>query len=63
MKNAGAVFSGEAIIQRVWGLESEASVDALRTSIKRIRQKIDNPGDDANSLIQNVPRVGYGMRK
>jgi len=63
MKNAGAVFSAEAIIQRVWGHESEASVDSLRTSIKRIRQKIDSADDDSNSLIETVPRVGYGMRK
>lgn len=65
MRNAGVVFSAESIIQRVWGHEPNASIDGLRTAIKRIRQKIDagSGDDDANSLIETIPRVGYSMRK
>jgi two-component system OmpR family response regulator len=63
MRNTGAVFGPEVIIQRVWGHDSEASIDSLRTAIKRIRQKIDTGGDESASLIETIPRVGYGMRK
>jgi DNA-binding response OmpR family regulator len=63
MRNAGVVFSAEAIIQRVWGHDPNASIDGLRTAIKRVRQKIDSGDDETSSLIETIPRVGYSMRK
>lgn len=62
MKNANVVFSVDALLQRVWNEEAEAGPDALRTSIKRIRQKIDRGGENTQSLIENIPRVGYRLR-
>ncbi len=57
MRNAGIAFSPEAIMQRLWASDSEASPDGLRVHIKRLRDKIDNPGEP--SLIKTVHRVGY----
>lgn len=60
MRHPDEVFSAEALLQRVWHSESEATSDALRTCIKRLRQKIDV--DNENSIIQTIPRVGYRLK-
>jgi DNA-binding response OmpR family regulator len=60
MRHPDEVFSAEALLQRVWHSESEATSDALRTCIKRLRQKID--ADSESSIIQTIPRVGYRLR-
>lgn len=62
MKNVDHVFSAEALLQRVWANDSEASPSALRTAIKRIRQKLDDDEDEGSSFIENIPRVGYRLR-
>ena len=63
MKNVDHVFSAEALLARVWAGDSEASPSALRTAIKRIRQKLDDSDDEGNSIIENIPRVGYRLRE
>ncbi|HEY9677812.1 MAG TPA: response regulator transcription factor [Drouetiella sp.] len=60
MRHPDEVFSGEALLQRVWHSESDATGEAIRTCIKRLRQKID--GDTDDSVIQTIPRVGYKLR-
>jgi DNA-binding response OmpR family regulator len=60
MRHPDEVFSGDALLQRVWHSESEATSEAIRTCIKRLRQKIDD--DEENSVIQTIPRVGYKLR-
>src|SRR5262249_9082789 len=45
MRNPGRVFSIEAILERVWGHDSDASVDGLRAAIRRIRKVIDGEDD------------------
>jgi DNA-binding response OmpR family regulator len=60
MRHPDEVFSADALLQRVWHSESEATSDALRTCIKRLRQKIDANEDD--SIIQTIPRVGYRLK-
>ena len=62
MKNVDHVFSAEALLQRVWAGDSEASPSALRTAIKRIRQKLDDSDNESSSIIENIPRVGYRLR-
>jgi DNA-binding response OmpR family regulator len=57
IKNAGTVFSAEAILDRVWPSSSTRSPETLRTCFKRLRQKIDLEGQ--GSMIQNVHGVGY----
>ena len=60
MRHPDEVFSGDALLQRVWHSESEATSEAIRTCVKRLRQKIDN--DDEDSIIQTIPRVGYKLK-
>ncbi len=62
MKNVDHVFSADALLQRVWAGDSDASQSALRTAIKRIRQKLDDGDDESSSIIENIPRVGYRLR-
>lgn len=62
MRHPDEVFSGDALLQRVWHSESDATSEAIRTCIKRLRQKLDADADDENSIIQTIPRVGYRLR-
>jgi DNA-binding response OmpR family regulator len=57
MRNPNRVISAEGLLERVWKSESEATVDAIRTTIVRLRKKIDLDGRP--SLIQNVYGMGY----
>ena len=59
MRNQGRVFAPEALLNRVWVAESEATVDALTTCIKRLRKKIDVEG--RSSIIRTVHGVGYKL--
>jgi len=60
MRHPDDVFSGEVLLQRVWHSESEATVEAIRTCIKRLRQKIDQDNED--SMIETLARIGYRLR-
>lgn len=57
MRHPGQVFSGDHLLQSVWSTDSEATIEAVRTCIKRLRQKLDQEG--GNSVIETVARVGY----
>lgn len=59
MRHPNQVFSAEALLDRVWSSESEASPETIRTYIKRLRQKIDT--DSAPSIISTVHGVGYKL--
>lgn len=50
-------FTAEAILERVWGSDSAASIDTVRTHIKTLRRKID--GDGSDSMIRTVRGQGY----
>lgn len=55
--------SSEILIDKVWGgADNAGSSDALRTSIKRIRQKMDLD-ETQPSIIENIPREGYRLRQ
>lgn len=62
MRHCDQVFSSEALLARLWPSDSEATSNALRSAIKRIRQKLDTSDDDANSIIRNIHKVGYRIR-
>lgn len=63
MRHPNQIFSADVLLARVWSSESEASIDALRTSIKRVRRAIDGAGqDDSNSIIKTIPKLGYTFR-
>jgi DNA-binding response OmpR family regulator len=59
MRHKGQVFTAEAVLNRVWSSESEASPDSFRTCLKRLRQKIDRDGSE--SVIEYVHGLGYRM--
>ncbi|MBY0358826.1 MAG: response regulator transcription factor [Candidatus Obscuribacterales bacterium] len=59
MRHPNQVFSAEALLDRVWSSDSEASPETIRTYIKRLRQKIDVAGQ--TSLINTVHGVGYKL--
>jgi two-component system, OmpR family, manganese sensing response regulator len=60
IRHKGEAFSAESLIARVWHSESSASINGLRMAMVRLRKAIDTPGQE--SLIENVPRVGYRIR-
>ena len=61
MRHKGAVFSVDDLLNRVWESDSESGPEALRQCIKRLREKIDVPGQ--SSMIQNIPRRGYTIKE
>ncbi len=62
MRHPGEIFSSETLLVRVWSMNSEATSEAVRTSIKRIRQVIDAGLDEDASMIQTMRRVGYRLK-
>jgi DNA-binding response OmpR family regulator len=52
------IFSADSLLERVWHNDKDVSQDALRSSIKRLRQKI---GDTECKIIENIPKVGYKL--
>jgi DNA-binding response OmpR family regulator len=55
MRHPNQVFSSEALLNRVWPSDSEATTEALRTALKRLRKKVDPDGN----LLRTVHGVGY----
>lgn len=54
-RHPSEVFSGEALMARVWPEKSEATTDALRTTVKQIRKKL------GESIIETVVGAGYKL--
>lgn len=59
MRHPDQVFSADTLLSRVWSSDSDATVDAITTCIKRIRKKMDVEGQA--SIIKTVHGVGYKM--
>ena len=60
--NAGRVVTHEALLRRVWSRREDASVQAVRNFVKKLRRKLgDDPAGPA--FIHNVRGVGYTMPK
>lgn len=60
MRNPNRVFAPEALLNRVWAADSDATVDAVTTCIKRLRKKIDVDGKP--SLINTIRGAGYKLQ-
>lgn len=58
MSNPNRVFTPDAILDRLWASESDATSNAVITCISRIRTKLDDKGSK-NSIIKTVHGVGY----
>lgn len=59
MRHPNQVFSAEALLSRVWASETDTTVDAVSTCIKRLRKKVDVEGK--SSVIKTVHGVGYKL--
>ena len=57
LRHQGQYFSAEQILNRVWKSESESTLDALRSCIKRLRQRIRE--ESLPSFIQSARSYGY----
>ena len=57
IRHRGMVLSTEDLIDHVWGVSSEITPDTVRSHIKALRKKIDNPS--MPSIIKTVHAVGY----
>jgi len=59
LRHPNQVFSPEALLDRVWSAESEASPDTIRVHITKLRGKIDTEGQQ--SIIKTIHRQGYKL--
>lgn len=59
MAYPGKVFSPEALIERIWSSDSDASPEIVRKYINRLRAQIDTEGPP--SMIRTVHGVGYAL--
>jgi DNA-binding response OmpR family regulator len=55
MLNANEVFSPNALLDRVWPTDSDATADAIRSTFKRLKKKVDSDGH----VLKTVYGVGY----
>jgi DNA-binding response OmpR family regulator len=54
-RHPNQVFSGDALLRRIWPSESETTTDAVRTTVKKIRQKLDE------KIIDTASGGGYKL--
>jgi two-component system, OmpR family, response regulator len=62
MRNPGRFFSIDHLLERIWSFDTEATSDAVRTAIKRLRKALDDGDDENDSMIESARRVGYRLR-
>ncbi|MCW5979704.1 MAG: response regulator transcription factor [Bryobacteraceae bacterium] len=61
MRRSGKVVSRDALIDAVWGLDSDIENNTLDAFIRLLRRKIGVEPD--NRLIQTIRGVGYSIRE
>lgn len=59
LRHVGQVFTADALLDRVWQNSSDSTAEAITTTIKRLRKKIDLPGQP--SMITTLHRLGYRL--
>jgi len=57
MRNPGQLFSADALFNRVWTADENASPDIVRTHIKNLRKKLEAGSQDR--IIHTIHGVGY----
>jgi len=55
MRHPDQVFAAEELLNRVWSSESESTLDAMKSTLKRLRKKLDPDG----KIIRTVHGVGF----
>ncbi|RLQ95392.1 response regulator transcription factor [Falsibacillus albus] len=61
LENENIVMTREALLNKIWGYETEVETNVVDVYIRYLRNKIDDP--DEESYIQTVRGTGYVMRK
>ncbi len=61
LRNPKRVFSSDQLMERVWGLDSEAEMDVVWTYIGFLRKKLKALG--ANAEIRTIRGVGYTLEE
>ena len=59
--NQGVSFSKEELIDRVWGINSEVSLNCVETFISYLRAKL-NGTEQSEPLIVTIRGAGYALR-
>lgn len=59
MRHPGQVFNAEAIVNRVWPSDSEATPDVIKVHVSRLRKRLDSPGQD--SVFRTLHGLGYKL--
>lgn len=59
MRHPDEVFSQEALLERVWSSESDASIFSVYTAVKTLRKKLGNEGE--KNPIATVHGLGYRL--
>jgi DNA-binding response OmpR family regulator len=59
MRSPQRVFSPDDLLSKVWPTDSDASIETVRTTILRLRQKVE--ADPENPLIRTIRGVGYRL--
>ncbi len=59
LRHPGHVFSSERLMERVWGLDTEAEMDVVWTYIGFLRRKLKSLGADVE--IRTIRGVGYTL--
>jgi DNA-binding response OmpR family regulator len=62
MRTPGKFFSTDYLLERVWSFDTEATSDALRTAVKRLRKTLDDGAGEDSSMIESARRVGYRLK-
>jgi DNA-binding response OmpR family regulator len=58
MRHAGSVVSFATLIRQVWGYDDPSVTDVVRTTVYRLRRKLqDDPA--APHLLRSVPGIGF----
>jgi len=57
MRQAGQVITSDDLIVNIWGKESDVVSDTVRSYVRMLRHKIDQPGQ--TSIIHTVHGMGY----
>lgn len=59
LKYPGRSFTGEELLNRVWGADSIVTTETVRTHIKNIRRKAELIG--YSNVIEHIRGLGYGV--
>ncbi len=58
MRHPNQLFSPDALLDRVWSSDSEATIDALKSCLKRLRKRLHIDGEE---ILKNVHGIGYKL--